>query len=130
MKTAIFGPVIASLISLTNAYNLTLYTDTACSEGGTDFSHADFQGDQGTVGQCMDIGFTAHSIYFTQDSDTEQQFSGWAGAENCVASEEGQNEADVTIYTGQPEDESCTDIDNGIYDQGRGIQGFLVGVVG
>jgi hypothetical protein len=78
----------------------------------------------------MTIGFEAHSIYFTSDTDTEQQFSGWAGAEYCVATEKGQNEADVTVYTGQPADQSCTDLDNGILNGGRGVGGFLVGVVG
>ncbi|KAH8705656.1 hypothetical protein BGW36DRAFT_435561 [Talaromyces proteolyticus] len=122
---------LSAISTLTSAYNLTLYTDESCSEGGTDFSAPDFQGGQGTVGTCTTIGFQAKSAWFTQDTDTEQQLSGWDDPqETCIASESGQSDADVTLYTYQPVDMSCQDITDGIYNAGDGIASFLVGVVG
>ncbi|RAO69148.1 uncharacterized protein BHQ10_005160 [Talaromyces amestolkiae] len=122
---------IPALIACATAYNLTVYTDDSCSEGAADFSGPDFQGDQGTVGHCVQIGFQAKSIWFVSDTDTEQQFSAWNTPEEpCVASEKGQNEADVTLYTGQPSGSECQSTVDGAYSTPDGVAQFLVGVVG
>ncbi|PCG98266.1 Hypothetical protein PENO1_059050 [Penicillium occitanis (nom. inval.)] len=76
---------------------------------------------------------TAYNLtLYTDDSCSEgaTDFSGWNNAEEfCVASEAGQNNADVTLYTGQTAYDECQSSVTGAWSGPDGIGEFLGGVV-
>ncbi|KAH8692206.1 hypothetical protein BGW36DRAFT_431426 [Talaromyces proteolyticus] len=89
------------LPALSAAYTLHACTDNSCSEGCKDFSAPDVSSDT----DCLDFGFVAKSIYWT---DTKNTLDGWKAA-GCNG---GPGSEDVWINDGNPENNACIDQEN------------------